>query len=216
MPYNSLFVFGSYIHGYDGLYFPITIYMRIEIVLILVSTFLMANIYTDGKILKKALSLKKYYQMAGIFFAALFVYYLLKKNPLKTKEILLASNEYVKYLPIDKNTSNMILPILDFTTKSNFYGDGITKNYPITSVTNNIIQPMNQPVKATKRSVSETKKKFVAARQNWKCGDCHKQLTASFEVDHIVRLEHGGSNHQDNLVALCRQCHGDKTTIENL
>ena len=68
----------------------------------------------------------------------------------------------------------------------------------------------------TKRSVSETKKKFVAARQNWKCGDCESQLKASFEVDHIVRLEHGGSNEIDNLVALCRECHGEKTTIENL
>jgi 5-methylcytosine-specific restriction endonuclease McrA len=29
-------------------------------------------------------------------------------------------------------------------------------------------------------------------------------------------LEYGGSNHIDNLVALCRECHGKKTTIENL
>ena len=68
----------------------------------------------------------------------------------------------------------------------------------------------------TKRSVSETKKKFVAARQGWKCGDCQDQLNAWFEVDHKIRLEYGGSNHVDNLVALCRDCHGKKTTIENL
>jgi len=70
--------------------------------------------------------------------------------------------------------------------------------------------------KATKRSVSETKKKFVAAKQNWHCGDCKKQLPAWFEVDHTIRLEHGGSNHVDNLVALCRDCHGKKNAIENL
>ena len=70
--------------------------------------------------------------------------------------------------------------------------------------------------KATKRSVSETKKKFVASRQNWKCEDCGEQLSAWFEVDHKVRLEYGGSNHVDNLVALCRECHGRKTTMENL
>ena len=46
--------------------------------------------------------------------------------------------------------------------------------------------------KATKRSVSETKKKFVVARQNWKCGDCQDQLNAWFEVDHKIRLEYGG------------------------
>lgn len=70
--------------------------------------------------------------------------------------------------------------------------------------------------KATKRSVSETKKKYVASQQSWRCGNCQKQLTAWFEVDHKVRLEYGGSNHIDNLVALCRECHGEKTTMENL
>jgi 5-methylcytosine-specific restriction endonuclease McrA len=67
---------------------------------------------------------------------------------------------------------------------------------------------------ATKRSVSETKKKFVAAQQSWKCGHCDRQLPAWYEVDHIVRLEHGGSNNVDNLVALCRDCHGKKTAME--
>jgi hypothetical protein len=69
---------------------------------------------------------------------------------------------------------------------------------------------------SNKRSVSETKKKYVAAQQGWKCGDCGNQLTAWFEVDHKIRLEYGGSNHIDNLVALCRDCHGEKTAIENL
>ena len=149
--------------------------------------------------------------MIGIIIGALVIYYLVKKNPLKTKEILIASNEYIKYLPIDKNSSDIISPILDFTSKSNFYGD-IKTNHPIIPLQSN---SLNQ-IKVTKRSVSETKKKFVAARQNWKCGECNRQLKASFEVDHIVRLEHGGSNHIDNLLALCRECHGDKTTIENL
>ena len=45
---------------------------------------------------------------------------------------------------------------------------------------------------------------------------CQEQLNAWFEVDHVIRLEYGGSNHVDNLVALCRECHGKKTTIENL
>ena len=67
-----------------------------------------------------------------------------------------------------------------------------------------------------KRCVSETKKKFVASKQNWSCKDCNNQLSAWFEVDHVVRLEHGGSNHVDNLVALCRECHGKKTAMENL
>ena len=182
--------------------------MRIEIAIILVSSFLIMNIYTEGKFLQKALSYKKYYQIGGIIVGAFFVYYLIKKNPLKAREIVMASNEYIKYLPIDKNTTDILSPILDFTSKGNFYKD---VNHPIVSIQQGAINSTKY-----KRSVSETKKKFVAARQNWKCNNCHQQLKASFEVDHIVRLENGGSNHVDNLVALCRECHGEKTTIENL
>ena len=67
-----------------------------------------------------------------------------------------------------------------------------------------------------KRSVSETKKKYVAAQQGWNCGGCKKQLPAWFEVDHKIRLDNGGSNNVDNLVAVCRDCHGKKTAFENL
>ena len=203
--------------------------MRIEIVLFLVAAFFMANIYTDGKYLKMALSWKKYYQMAGIAFGALALYWLIKKNPLRTKEILTTSNDYLKYLPVDRNTTDMLSPILDFTSKHSFsggqHGGGQDQsddnyNYPVLQMPNRNVQSteriMSSGKKATKRSVSETKKKFVAARQNWKCGDCGDQLTAWFEVDHKIRLEYGGSNHVDNLVAMCRECHGKKTTIENL
>ena len=69
---------------------------------------------------------------------------------------------------------------------------------------------------ATKRSVSETKKKFVAASQGWKCRSCNNMLPAWFEVDHTTRLDQGGTNNVDNLVALCRECHGKKTAMENL
>jgi len=200
--------------------------MRFELILILVAGFIMANIYTDGKYAKMLLSWKKYYQMAGVAFAALMIYILLKKNPLRAHQIVSASNDYIKYLPIDKNTSNIISPILDFTSKQNFTsnqyqsldGGGGGHNYPIVSMNQQQSETriLNSGKKSTKRSVSETKKKFVAARQDWKCGNCKNKLSAWFEVDHKTRLEHGGSNHVDNLVALCRECHGEKTAMENL
>jgi len=202
--------------------------MRIEIVLIIVVGLILANIYTEGKFVKKIFQYKKYLQMAGILLGALILYWMLKKNPYHARQILSSSNEYLKYLPVDRNTSNMISPILDFTTKyipgGSVYQGGqqdISEMHPILSMS----QPsrnyaeqriVNSGKKSTKRSVSETKKKFVAARQNWHCGNCQKQLPAWFEVDHKIRLEHGGSNHIDNLVALCRDCHGEKTAIENL
>lgn len=198
--------------------------MRIEIILILITGLVVANIYTEGKYLKRILSYKKYYQMAGIVLGALVLYYMLKKNPTHAQNILLSSNEYIKYLPIDKNTTSMISPILDFTSKRSFSGGAAAAdyNYPIVQVPqqrepNQYEERILQSgKKATKRSVSETKKKFVASRQGWKCGDCGSQLNAWFEVDHKTRLEYGGSNHVDNLVALCRECHGKKTTFENL
>jgi 5-methylcytosine-specific restriction endonuclease McrA len=159
--------------------------------------------------MKLALSWKKYYQMFGIAFAGYMLCWLMRKNPEKAQTMLIASNEYLKYLPIDRNTANIISPILDFTSKQG----------PSTHQYENRIMNSGGDIKhttATKRSVSETKKKFVAAQQNWHCGDCQKQLPAWFEVDHTIRLENGGSNHVNNLIALCRDCHGKKTAIENL
>jgi 5-methylcytosine-specific restriction endonuclease McrA len=198
--------------------------MRIELLILLAAGLLMANVYTEGKYLKKMLSFKKYYKMAGIAFGALMIYILFKKNPLRAQQMISTTNDYIKYLPLDRGTSNLISPILDFTSKQNFAGDQYENpsfNYPVIPMPNNqqtvsenrIVQSGK---KATKRSVSETKKKYVASNQNWKCGECQKQLNAWFEVDHKIRLEYGGSNHIDNLVALCRECHGKKTTIENL
>jgi len=199
--------------------------MRVEILIFIIAGLIIANIYTEGKVLKKLLSFKKYYQMIGVAFGALILYILIKKNPMRAQQVISTTNDYIKYLPIDRNTSNMISPILDFTSRQDFSSEGSTGkagyNYPIIPMPNN-----NQTVsenriiqsgkKATKRSVSETKKKYVASNQDWKCGDCGCKLPAWFEVDHKIRLEYGGSNHIDNLVALCRDCHGKKTAIENL
>jgi 5-methylcytosine-specific restriction endonuclease McrA len=66
------------------------------------------------------------------------------------------------------------------------------------------------------RSVSGTKKKWVAAAQHWTCKHCHQELNAWFEVDHVVPLFMGGSNEVNNLAAVCRECHGKKTLQDNL
>jgi len=202
--------------------------MRIELIIFIIAGFIIANIYTDGKYLKKLLTFKKYYKMAGVAVGALMFYLLIKYNPLRAQQIVSTSNEYLKYLPIDKNASDIISPILDFTSKHNFVNsqysslDGGNYNHPIIPMPESSTERIgeNRMMKSgkttTKRSVSETKKKFVASRQNWCCGNCKKQLSAWFEVDHIKRLEYGGSNHVDNLVALCRECHGEKTAMENL
>jgi hypothetical protein len=198
--------------------------MRFEIALLLITGLIIANIYTDGKFLKRLLSYKKYYQMGGVAFGALMIYWLLKKNPEKAKQMVMSSGEYIKYLPIDRNTKDFVSPILDFTTKTSFPSANFTGAYDNTELqeggfsrANNIQNIQNGVGKqTTKRSVSETKKKYVASRQNWHCAKCKDQLNAYFEIDHKLCLKNGGTNHVDNLEALCPNCHREKTAMDNM
>jgi 5-methylcytosine-specific restriction endonuclease McrA len=65
------------------------------------------------------------------------------------------------------------------------------------------------------RNVSEKTKKLVAAAQDWDCAICGNRLPATYEVDHILRLEYGGDNNVENLQALCPNCHRYKTMTES-
>ena len=67
-----------------------------------------------------------------------------------------------------------------------------------------------------KRNVTGLMKKKVAADQKWACGHCSQTLDESYEVDHKLALFQGGTNELDNLIALCRNCHGKKTMKERL
>ena len=192
--------------------------MKLELIVLGITAFLIYNAYHDGQYSKILSSYKKYYKMAIIGILGISLYLLLKRNPTQSKKMLLYTNNLIKYMPIDKNTVDMISPIFDFTSKAE-------NNFM--STLNGFDNPQQQDPsikqrfqlsgqKATKRSVSETKKKYVASIQDWKCGHCNNKLTHTFEVDHKVRLEHGGGNDPSNLVALCRECHGQKTAAENM
>ena len=65
-----------------------------------------------------------------------------------------------------------------------------------------------------KRSVSESKKRIVAASYNWKCAACEETLESTFHVDHIVALHNGGTNDLENLQPLCVKDHAIKTQQE--
>ena len=124
-------------------------------------------------------------------------------------------------MPIDKSSMDMISPIIDFTTKNNRpyqgnLGGGNFMHDMNDAIPDTATNTNTGNIVKTKRSVSETKKKYVASMQDWKCGECSKKLNAWFEVDHKIRLEHGGSNEVQNLVAMCRECHGHKTAMENM
>jgi len=196
--------------------------MKIELLIIGITIFFILNIYHDGKYVKLVKSWKKYYQMAGIGFVGLSTYLFMKKYPSQSKNLVSHANGIIKYMPIDKEASDLLSPLLNMTGGGGGGGGNFNNNtgYMMSPQEKRILSSggSNAPniQKATKRSVSETKKKYVAAQQGWNCGGCKKQLPAWFEVDHKVRLDNGGSNNFDNLVALCRDCLGKKTAFENL
>jgi hypothetical protein len=191
--------------------------MRLEIFILGLTAFFVYNTYSDGKYTKMMMSFKKYYKMIFYALLGIGIYYLLKKNPRKGKDMLLYANNYIKYLPIDKNSIDMLSPIIDFTgTPDSSFMESFNGISPPTSGFCSEQRILSSGKGGTKRSVSETKKKYVASNQEWKCGHCHNQLDHTFEIDHKVRLEYGGGNDVQNLIALCRNCHGKKTASENM
>jgi hypothetical protein len=205
--------------------------MKIEFIIFIITALLIANTYYDGKLVKLFNTIKhsKYLKMITFGFAGLSIYLFLKKNPKNSKEFLGQANEMIKTLPMTRDSASLIAPFLNLTNSKSFNdtntsvwgGGGGGGNSSTGADGGNTFQSqinrmMQSGKGSTKRSVSETKKKFIAANQNWICKDCNKQLPAWFEVDHVIALHNGGTNELDNLVALCRDCHGKKTAMDRL
>jgi hypothetical protein len=215
---------------------------KFEFIIFIITAALILNTYYDGKYFKmvETANARKYIKMATFGFFGLSMYLFLKKNPANSQTIMHHANELIKYMPISRESADMLTPLFDMTNKRTFFSgnngnndnDDEAEDWSNANATTSRRQQYNinkmmssggtsatttngSGIKATKRSVSESKKKFVAAQQSWKCGDCKRQLPSWFEVDHKIRLENGGSNAVDNLVALCRDCHGKKTAFEN-
>jgi 5-methylcytosine-specific restriction enzyme A len=95
-----------------------------------------------------------------------------------------------------------ILPIVTMYLEK----DSITK----------IFYNSNNSNKVLRSKLNETKKKVIASSQQWTCNGCKQILDASYEIDHILPLYKGGNNDLNNLQALCRNCHGQKTITDKL
>ena len=176
--------------------------MSIQFWIIVICALSLYNIYYETNIFKYFQNYKKYYKMGIVLVFGLGAMKILNSSSKMSYENMQTLNQFIKILPMDKNSKDMLTPFL-----SNH-----DMNTPMRSV-----QTLQQSgKKSNKRCVSETKKKYVASLQNWKCNKCHDQLSAWYEVDHKLRLEYGGTNELDNLEALCRECHRRKTAMENL
>ena len=181
--------------------------MKINFVIFLITAFLIANTYYDGKFTEYLMKGKKYYKMATFAFVGLSIYLFINKNPGESKNLVKHATDLIRYMPVDSNTSDMLTPLFDFTNAR----DKLNQ----LNQTPQMKRMMNSGG-GSKRCVSETKKKYVASKQGWKCNSCGEQLNHTFQVDHKIDLQDGGSNHVDNLIACCRNCHGKKTMSRNL
>jgi hypothetical protein len=196
--------------------------MRLEIFVLGLTAFFIYNAYNDGKYTKMLLTFKKYYKMIFYALLGIGIYVLLKRNPSQGRNMLLYANNVVKFMPIDKTSMDMLSPVFDFTSTCDksfmetFNNIDDSNLMGSTGLCNSERRILSSGKSGTKRSVSETKKKYVASQQDWKCGHCESQLDHTFEIDHRVRLEYGGGNDVQNLIALCRNCHGKKTASENM
>ena len=171
--------------------------MTPQFVILLITGGPIYNTYYDNFIMNNFKLYTKYYKIGLIVVMSIGVLIIMNRNPAESWTMMNAIKQYINVVPIDRNTKDMIQP---FLSKSDPSSQRIE----------------NSGKASSKRSVSETKKKYVAAHQNWKCQKCRQQLTAWFEVDHVKRLDQGGTNDINNLVALCRNCHGEKTSMENI
>jgi hypothetical protein len=186
--------------------------MKIEFYILLVTVFLMYNSYYDNYYSNMLTINQKYIKIIGYGCMGFSLFIFFRKNPGDKPGMVSLLNDIVKYMPIDKDTSNLFFDLSNLGSKkvsTNFLNSEHLIND--TKIINSGTLPVQNNSGSTKRSVSETKKKYIASNQHWKCAKCRSMLDATFEIDHIVDLEYGGDNSVHNLRAMCRNCHGQKT-----
>jgi hypothetical protein len=147
--------------------------------------------------------------MAGIVLGALTVYYILKYNPAKAKQIICSSDEYLKYMPIDK--TQVVLFLLYWISPKQKWGELEGENRTVlgfpTPPRRTTAEVGHKPPRLNGRCPKRRKVRGVKAQ--WHCRNCNNILNHTFEIDHIISLNNGGSNHVDNL-ALCPACHRER------
>lgn len=172
----------------------------------------MYDTYYDGKYTKMLSVGRKYIKIISYGFMGLSFYVLFTQKPKEKKNVVGLLNDMIKHMPIDKNTSNMFFDLTTLVGPKQDEEPMLNSDQLIPQHKRIITSGKpKEPNQRVKRSVSEAKKKYVASRQKWKCNHCQSLLDATYEIDHIVDLQYGGGNDVNNLVALCRNCHGNKT-----
>ena len=87
--------------------------MHIQKWVILITIFFIANTYYEVKITDYLTMGKKYYKMGIYAFVGLSIYMFIKKHPSESQNMLVHANSLIKYMPVDKNTTDLLSPIMD-------------------------------------------------------------------------------------------------------
>lgn len=71
--------------------------------------------------------------------------------------------------------------------------------------------------KIPKRVLSRSLRIEIAFRQRYACNHCGIfPIPPNFDVDHIIEIQDGGQDVSENLQALCKPCHTEKTRLNRL
>ena len=192
---------------------------------------LIINEYCKNKIF--SFFQNSFYYSKYILLAIPFI--LIYINPDILKKLLIVFKD-IDNKPIYQNINDLMINYFD-KKKSNkmkmnvpYNNTSYYRNVPNYNRQHNMQQPnmqqpnmqqnnnrfLNNPNRRVKRNVSESKKKYIASNQKWRCAHCQTLLDNTYEVDHIIALYRGGTNELNNLEALCRNCHGKKTFKEKM
>ena len=135
--------------------------------------------------------------------------------------VVYKSYDGIYYLYNSKSNKTIIETETEMETEMEIETSGLTDLSPYVIITEEEYDNLkngnkNSKVKDLhKRNVTSLTKKMVASNQKWKCGTCRQTLDFTYEIDHHIPLFKGGSNDVSNWIALCRNCHGKKTLLEN-
>jgi len=62
-----------------------------------------------------------------------------------------------------------------------------------------------------RKNITIKTKILITQKQNNKCNCCFQDFGKNFDIDHIIELAYFGTNDEENLQALCLDCHREKT-----
>ena len=96
---------------------------KFEFIIFIITAGLIMNTYHDGKYFKmvETANARKYIKMATFGFFGLSMYLFLKKNPANSQTIMHHANELIKYMPISRESADMLTPFFDMTNKRAFF-----------------------------------------------------------------------------------------------